>query len=205
MLLLPALAFAQSWTYTEVHGNAVSSLEYRLQRSGTTIQLDSIEGGSSDTIQWNLGFGTWEWLTKDPSEGRQLHAQRTGNRIHVTGTLKGRPVDREIRIDPAPWYQIFGPLLDELLPPEASGKEFWVLDPDDLAPHKMQVKRTGSERITVRGKSLDALKIHFSPAGALAPFWGADFWYRESDGLYLTSRLPEHGGLTVTTIEDPHQ
>ena len=63
----------------------------------------------------------------------------------------------------------------------------------------------GTERITLGGVMLDTFKIHFSPAGALAPFWGADFWYRQSDGLYVFSRLPEHGGITVTTIEDPNQ
>ncbi len=76
-----------------------------------------------------------------------------------------------------------------------------MLDPADLAAHKMQVRRAGMERITVGGQAVDAEKIHFSPAGALAPFWGADFWYRRSDHLYISSRLPEHGGVTVTTIE----
>jgi hypothetical protein len=69
----------------------------------------------------------------------------------------------------------------------------------------MQVKRAGTERITIRGSAVETFKIHFSPAGALSPFWGADFWYRQSDGTYVSSRLPENGGITVTTIEDPNQ
>ena len=59
--------------------------------------------------------------------------------------------------------------------------------------------------ITIRGAAVDTFKIHFSPAGALAPFWGADIWYRASDGAYVSSRLPENGGTTLTTIEDANQ
>jgi hypothetical protein len=65
---------------------------------------------------------------------------------------------------------------------------------------KMLVRRAGTERIEVNGVTSLAERIHFSPAGALAPFWGADFWYRVSDGAWIYSKLPEDGGNTVTAI-----
>jgi len=126
--------------------------------------------------------------------GSALHGVRTGNVIHVTGTLKNKKVERDVKVDPAPWYQVFGPLLQDLLPEGSPQTDFWVVNPDDLSAHKMQVKRAGSERITIRGAAVDTFKIHFSPAGALAPFWGADFWYRASDGAYVSSRLRKMAG-----------
>ena len=188
--------------YSEVHGQQVAAVEYRISRTGGEVSLSSTGGGTESAIRWQLSVGTSDWQMTDQKAGTALHGIRTGNVIHVTGTLKNRPVERDVKVDPAPWYQVFGPLLQELLPAGAAQADFWVVNPDDLSAHKMQVKRAGSERITIRGAAVDTIKMHFSPAGALAPFWGADFWYRASDGVYVSSRLPENGGTTVTTIED---
>ena len=111
--------------------------------------------------------------------------------IRVAGRLKGKEVTRELRVDTAPWYQIFGPCIADLLSPDPVRKEFWVVSPDDLSTHKMLARQTGTERREVAGVQVDTFKVHFSPAGALAPFWGADFWYRPSDSAWLLSRLPE--------------
>ena len=190
--------------YSEVHGKQAATVEYRVSRTAGEISLSSTGGSSESAIRWQPSVGTYDWQMSDKA-GSALHAIRTGNVIHVTGTLKNKNVERDVKVDPAPWYQIFGPLLQDLLPEASPQAEFWVVNPDDLSAHKMQVKRAGSERITISGTAVDTFKIHFSPAGALAPFWGADFWYRASDGAYVSSRLPENGGTTVTTIEDANQ
>ncbi len=191
--------------YTEAHGKDVATVEYRVSLEGGDAAVSSTESDEVDSISWRSGIGTYDWQMTDPEVGSTLHGQRTGDVIHVTGTLKGKKIERDVKVDPAPWYQIFGPLLQYLLPDGSPQKEFWVVNPGDLSAHKMQVRRAGTERITIGGVTLDTFKIHFSPAGALSPFWGADFWYRQSDAVYVSSRLPENGGITVTTIEDPNQ
>jgi len=191
--------------YTETHGKDVAAVEYRISIEAGDATVSSTESDKVDSISWRSGIGTYDWQMTDPKAGSALHGERTGDVIHVTGTLKGKPIERNVKIDPAPWYQIFGPLLEELLPAGAPQKEFWVVNPDDLSAHKMQARRAGTEKIAIRDVTLDTFKIHFSPAGALSPFWGADFWYRQSDAVYVSSRLPENGGITVTMIEDPHQ
>ncbi len=142
---------------------------------------------------------TWQQVI--PSIGNNLSGRRSGNVITLTGTLGGKQVSRELSIDGAPWYQIFGPAMADLLPPGVDRREFWVVNPADLSAHKMMVRRAGAESINLKGGKVAAERVHFSPAGALAPFWGADFWYRASDALWVFSRLPEDGGLTVTTVE----
>jgi hypothetical protein len=191
--------------YTETHGKEVATVEYRISFDAGDAAVSSTESDEVDSITWRSGIGTSDWQMTDSKAGSALHGERTGDRIHVTGTLKGKKIERDVKIDPAPWYQIFGPLLQYLLPDGSSQKDFWVVNPDDLSAHKMQVRRAGTERITISGVTLDVFRIHFSPAGALSPFWGADYWYRQSDGAYVSSRLPENGGVTVTAIEDPNQ
>lgn len=187
--------------YLQVHGARSSILEYGVSRSAEGIRVTSAGSGGSEESLWVPGRGTIAWRQTDSAAGSDLRAERTGDIIRVTGRLKGKEVTREVRIDPAPWYQIFGPGISDLLPSNAAQMEFWVVNPDDLAPHKMLARRAGTERLDIAGAQVDTFKIHFSPAGALAIFWGADFWYRPADSAYLFSRLPENGGLTTTTIE----
>ncbi|HUJ75322.1 MAG TPA: hypothetical protein VL359_10705 [bacterium] len=208
LLFLPGTLFAQgsggavSRLYTETHGSAVTTVEYRVSREGPAVRVVSMDTGSTEEVLWTPGIGTTEWSLTEPANGNDFRAQRTGNLIHVTGATRGKAVDRQVKVDGAPWYQIFGPLVDQLLPAGSDQREFWVVDPSDFAPHKMQVRRAGIERLNIRGTTVDAAKVHFSPAGALAPFWGADFWFRQSDGLWVTSRLPDHGAVTVSTVQE---
>jgi hypothetical protein len=189
--------------YLETHGAGSAVMEYGVATSLRGITVTSAGGGSSEEMFWVPGAGAMAWRQTETGTGTDLRAERAGDTVRFSGTLKGKSVSREVRIDAEPWYQIFGPIIGELLPPGRAQRDFWVMNPGDLAPHKMMVRRAGTEKITLGGVPTDAFKIHFSPAGALAPFWGADFWYRPGDSTWLYSRLPENGGLTVTTIAGP--
>ena len=197
-----ALAEDAERRYVETHGDRTQIVRYGVVRTADGFSVSSVSPQSTEIGQWVTGTGLVAWEQKDPGKKNDLDARRTGDLITITGLLAGVAVNRTVRIDGAPWYQIFGPAIGDLLRGQ-DRQEFWVVNPDDLAPHKMQVRKGGVENISVSGQSLSAQKVHFSPAGALAPFWGADFWYRTKDLAWVYSRLPEDGGLTVTALEAP--
>ncbi len=183
--------------YRETHGSRVSIVQYSVIRTGQEIIARSSDGTGTDEIHWMPGTGTVSWRETDAQLDNDISAERTGNLIHIKGRFRGKEIQREVRVDSAPWYQIFGPIMSDLLPPDLAAREFWVINPDDLTPHKMLVRREGAETLPFRGSRIEANKIHFSPAGTFAAFWGADFWYRQGDGAWVYSRLPENGGVTV--------
>jgi hypothetical protein len=197
-----AMAEEAQRRYVETHGNRTQVVQYGVVRSADGFVVSSVDPRSTETGRWVTGTGLVTWQQKDPSIGNDLVGRRTGRTILLSGTLAGKPVSREVRIDDAPWYQIFGPAISDLLPRGMDRQEFWVVDPSDLSAHKMLVRRAGTETIELNGSRVAAEKIHFSPAGALAPFWGADFWYREPDSIWIYSRLPEDGGTTVSTLQE---
>jgi hypothetical protein len=203
LAVLPLHAQETTLRYRATHGERSYPLEYRIKEAAGSVELTATGDGTTDTIRWRGDTGTLAWRETTPADGTDISGERAGNTVKLSGTLKGRQVSRELRVDAAPWYQVFGPLMAELLPAGSQQREFWVMNPEDFSAHKMQARRAGTERITAGGAAVDAEKIHVSPAGALAPFWGADFWFRPSDGTYIYSRLPEHGALTVATIEGP--
>jgi hypothetical protein len=189
--------------YKETHGSRVSLVEYAVSRTETEISVRSSGNGATDEMQWVPGNGTVSWREKDTVLDNDMLAERTGDIIRIKGRVRGQESDREVHIDGAPWYQIFGPIVYDLLPPGMAEREFWVIDSTDFTAHKMLVRRAGAEILSLRGSRIETEKIHFSPAGALAPFWGADFWYRQRDAAWLYSRLPENGGVTVDELEEP--
>jgi hypothetical protein len=189
--------------YTETHGSRVSRVEYSVSRTAKEVIARSTGGAVANEIAWIPGTGTVSWREKDTLLDNDLQAERAGNIIRMKGRLRGRETQREVRVDSAPWYQIFGPIITDLLPPGIAEREFWVINPEDFAAHKMLVRRAGAEIIPFRGSRIETNRIHFSPAGMLAAFWGADFWYRQRDGAWLYSRLPESGGVTVNELEEP--
>jgi hypothetical protein len=198
-----ASADTRAHRYTETHGSSTQPIDYSVEPEGDGFKVTAIDTDSTNLVHWSPTAGTVTWHWKDTVRNTELDAERIGDTIRVRGTIAGHAVSREVKVDAAPWYQIFGPVPEQLLPGLQGQREFWVLNTDDAVGHKMQVRRAGTERITLNGSGVDAMKLHFSPAGALSPFWGADYWFRASDSLYIYSRLPENGGLTVTTIVEP--
>ena len=116
--------------YVQAHGAASSAMQIEVSRSPDGMMVKSEAGGRSEESLWVPGRGTISWQLTDPAAASDIHAERTGDMIRVTGRLKGREVTRELRVDAAPWYQIFGPGIADLLSPDAARMEFWVVNPD---------------------------------------------------------------------------
>ena len=189
--------------YRETNGKRISLVEYSVSRDAKEVIVRSSGGGVANEIHWMPGIGTVSWRETDELLDNDQYSERTGDIIHMKGRFRGKEAERSVRVDSAPWYQIFGPIINDLLPPDLKEKEFWAFNPENFTVHKLLVRRMGTELLPFRGSQIEADKIHFSPAGALAMFWGADFWYGKQDGVWLYSRLPETRGVTVTELEEP--
>ena len=119
------------------------------------------------------------WQPSNSGAGTNVTAERTEDTVRVSGTFKGQEgLAEDIRMDHAPWYQVFGPLIAELLPAGSAQREFWVVNAEDWSAHKMQVRRIGVESIPVGGVATDALKVHFSPDRGTGAVTGACYVQR---------------------------
>jgi hypothetical protein len=108
----------------------------------------------------------------------------------LNGQFKGKPVERVIEIDSAPWYQALSLSLRALRDAEKQSLEFWTLRPDNLEVHKLRAIRKGVEMLEVEGGQVAALRMEVSLAGLKAMFWHCSYWLRESDGVFLRYRGP---------------
>jgi hypothetical protein len=202
---LPANDDRTVLNYLEHRGSTTYVIEYRFTPHPDGIEISAEGDNRIDTIRWLNGTGVVFWYSRSKRAERDVKAERSGDSIKLEGTLKGKSVQKTFRLDSAPWFQILGTNIAELLPQGKESKEFWIINPTDLEAHKMEAKRTMGQEIEVGGKKIETFKVHFDAAGPLSAFWGTDFWYRNSDSVFVYSRLPELEGTTITELENPEK
>jgi hypothetical protein len=152
----------ETWSNHPARGNG--GAEYRLSGDDATLAFD----------------------LKQESTQSRYHGERRGDELRFTGVLKGKEIDKRVGIDAAPFF--FSPTIG-LQGFARSGKpkaDFWVVD-RGLDARRMTVTREGEEDLKLGERVLRAIRVKWTPAGLLSPFFSQTVWLRAEDGLYLTS------------------
>ena len=132
-------------------------------------------------------WGTERWELRDEKLGHDFVAQRTDDVIRIRGTFQHEPVQKEVDIGNAIWYNKLDHGLSDFAISNRATHSFEALRLlDDLDLIGMDAERIGPERITLGGQSYEAIKVkltlnHF----LLSKLWSAYCWFRASDGLFL--------------------
>jgi hypothetical protein len=133
--------------------------------------------GSNETISYRFA---------SPSRNTSYLARREGNTILIEGTLHGSPLSRRLPIDATPWMESMEWSLQEYA---MSGSPlpltFWVLQPFEVRAYLLQATGELEENIVVNGQAQAVKRVRVRPAGILAPFWSALYWFRASDGRFV--------------------
>lgn len=157
--------------------------EIRMDDDTTRIRLVSDR-------RWN----TRSFMIANRSEGIEVEASRSGDRILVSGIHRGTPVKKELVLEEdLPWYQTFNHQFGDFALSDEKKRQFWMIRLDTLEATRWQLKRIGSERLPIGGSQIEAVRVRLSLTGLLAPFWSADLWYRAEDGRFLRYLGPIRG------------
>lgn len=143
------------------------------------------------------------WSYRYSASRSDFKAVRTATTIAVRGIFEGKPLDRRVEIDSAPWYQSLERSLEPLArSPVGTTTELWVLQPDTLTARKIQARNEGTDRITIEDRLITAARVKISLPGFLSVFWSSSYWYRLSDGKFVRFEgLHGPPGSPLTTVE----
>jgi len=137
----------------------------------------------------------------------ELHVERSGNRLIVSGFDAGEPVDEELELGSDRWFQL---LPFSLIPvttafsgssavsysSEESGEledvEFSMFDPFNIKVRNLRVIKQGKETVTVKGVEYDAMKLAVRLQGFMSLFWKSEVWNDAATGTYI-----KYEGLNV--------
>ncbi|MFP4643924.1 MAG: hypothetical protein ACLFM0_06185 [Spirochaetales bacterium] len=188
---------------TEDHKVYLNSSEESLDDSQLRLRSESSEGDVHEVIV-DDSLQTERWsFTRNNDDSTDLVAEREGRRIDIRGTLKGRTIRRTERLDDDdPWVQSIEKSLEPFVLSDDETTEFWTLQPDDLTLRKLRARKRGREKVEVDGEKIEVWNVRISLPGVGSVFWGANYWYRTSDGQFVKYEGVRGGpGTPTTTVE----
>lgn len=195
-------------TYREAEGNDISThvISVRSDGDGLQVELSTTRGAAlaRQTFRVDASLATREWTFSDPQRRMELAAAIQGNKIVLSGSFKGKRVDKRFAAGGPPWNQLFqmglGPfVLSEI--EDLTFRSIGTQGPGELKIGKMSVTRKGDEEIELLGQKVLAVRLRISLSGLLAMFWHGDYWYRKSDGLFLRYRGKNRKGGPIAVSE----
>lgn len=180
----------------------VRELMYAVRSTNTTtnIYLQSIDhergivtyGMTNELAVYSMVFDTnivtryWGFVNR--VNGNYIRATNDGPVIRFASRLQNNaPIAKDI---PLPKNGIYYPGFEQagrkMLALGTNVLLFYTTRPDTGDLFEMEVKIAARERVTVGGRTVEAIKVHGGLTGILAMFWGgSDYWFRASDLEYI--------------------
>lgn len=157
---------------------------------------------NGDKVEHVLGsdYAVRSWNVSDPKRETEYVGERTGDTLLIKGRNRGKEIDKRIKIDDHPFF--FHPALglSEFVRSGEKSQEFWTLRPDNLSEYKMKAENQGTETILVNGEPLKTIRVKWGLTGWLSGFYSQTFWFRESDGVFVKSKI-SRGLFTELVVE----
>lgn len=192
-LLLAALAFsglcAQSVTYRYAEtcgtasGECVTTLTWDAATERITIDAKDSAIGESHLIVTDKKGATDYWKYRYPNGDVKIFT-RKGNDIEIV-INGGAPVPAKGNIDSSPWYATIDYSLSRFLADGGSTTTFWTVNPANGKAYKMKATKMKTESVTIGGRPEKAVHVQVTANGVPAVFFNINYWYRESDLLFL--------------------
>lgn len=196
-------------TYHPGTGEEFNRFYYSIEENlsgGYQVHWVIEEGGVITEEDYTLDehFGTLRFRVVNIKEKTDYVGERKDTSLFIRGQFKGEKIERAMVIDERPFY--FNPKIG-LATFVQSGKEqgrFWGFQNKELKAYPMKATNKGLERISVNGKNVEAVRVHWTVDDFLSAFFQRTYWFRRSDGLYLKQKtgggkfrelVSEEGGL----------
>ena len=177
-------ANVEAYRYLQRTGEQTAYFDWRLSK-GSKLQLDTRQQEESTTTVFNPDLSTHSWSIDSPGTRTALTVTRIGDTLVMLGTLAGDNINREVPIDPAPWYQALSVSLRPFVDPHQESVLFWTIRPDTLDVHRLQVSKEKTTTIEIDNHTVSAIQLKIQPTGWRAPFWSANYWLGKKDGIFI--------------------
>jgi len=208
LCLLSLLLPAETLTYREVEGDipVTHTLTITPASPGWNIELTSLRlsGTVLQTFRTAVDFSTLAWTFSDPVRLMELDAKLQGDDIVLSGTFRGKKVEKKFAAAGAPWNQLFQMGLKPFVLRKEESLKFRSIGtqgPGELKIGKFTVTRQEDEMIMQEGKETAAIHLRISLSGLLSIFWHGDYWYRKNDGRFLRYRGKNRPGGPMAVSE----
>ena len=176
--------------YLKTRGRVAQTVTWLLKRSGQGYALHYTAPDEKCLTITGPNYGTRSWTMANTAEDTDLMAERNGDTITLHGRFKGRPLDKSIAIDDAPWYQATSLSLRGLIESDNPEQRFWTIRTGTLTAHKIRAAKAGIQKDTAATGQPALMHVRLSLTGLLTPFWASDYWFSLPDGVFYRFEGP---------------
>lgn len=187
LVLAPWQAEAEQveiYCYQQRTGSQVDYFDWQLTR-GSSLHLKTRQQLELTETRFNSDLSTLRWKIQNVDSQTDLTVDRAGNTLVMQGVFAGEIINKEVHIDAAPWYQALSVSLRQFTDHDKETLHFWSIRPDTLDVHRLQVTRQKNTLIDIGNDSVSTIQLKIQPTGWRAPFWSANYWLRENDGVFV--------------------
>lgn len=148
------------------------------------------EGGAVTEEDYTLDeyFDTLRFRVVNIDEKTDYIGERKERSVLIRGRFKGERIERAMAIDDRPFY--YNPKIGLAAFVRSGRKQgkFWGFQNKELKVYPMKATNEGPDTISVNGKKVEAVTVHWTVDDFRSAFFKRVYWFRESDGLYLKQK-----------------
>lgn len=172
----------------------------------TLTRDDTIWSEEIFHVERNLSCTRWQY--KRPSDQTDLHAQKDGDYIKLSGTFKGKAQHKTFKIGDGLWYQMMEMAMPAFIASEEKQIVFYSIGTGNnrgaMGLGEFAAEKAGEETISVNGSTYDCVKISFVLT-AFSWAWTGFYWYDKQTGQLVQTgekgKNAEKSGYQLWGIE----
>jgi len=143
-------------------------------------------------------FNTVKWEIYESDKDTHYTGIREGNKLILEGKHNGKKVSKVVSVDGKPFYYNPKVGLRAFVHSDKNYIEFWSLRNDKLEKYKMKAIKKGTERIKLRGREFEVVKVYWAATGIGEKFFKRTYYFRKDDALFLTQE--ESNGWSMDLV-----
>lgn len=140
-------------------------------------------------VTLNSKFETIKWKFHSPVTGLSIDAHKKDDAVILTGTKKGKIIEKKFELKNKPWMQIFPTGLEVFSLSLNKSIEFWsigVEGPAEMKIGEFIAKHKGTENLTLADTKIAAAEVlTLSFNDWKSALWTGKSWHRKTDGRVL--------------------
>jgi len=145
----------------------------------------------NDEFILDRDYSLESWRRVCPGEDTDLLSVREGDVLVVKGRLKGKVIDKKIKLGNKDLHMYSKYSLTKFVLSDMPKMKFWTLRRDQMSKIPMKAVKKGTKIIVVNGKEVEAIKVYCSITGKLREkHYNFNYYYRKSDGLLIKKEWP---------------
>ena len=126
--------------------------------------------------------------------------QRNGKILKISGKADGNEISKEYDIGNSKWFQNFGFCLKPFVDSNDKSIKFIIINPKDFSKIDMIAEKEENEKLKIKNKEFDSIKIKITLTGFKSMFWHGDIWFDSKTKEYLKYQANEGPHTAETTI-----